>query len=240
MSYLTTVLCIGLIITLHEAGHLLAARLCKIPIARFSVGIGPKLLGFERGGTSYWLSALPLGGYVLPDLDEDGMKRLPVSRRIVFYLGGPLANLAGALVLLLAWNLVSSELTLLGAVGHSVTQLLWGMQQVLSGLLSLFSSPEGLSGIVGVVTAGGTEHATSLVGLLSFAVVINVNLAVLNLLPLPPLDGGRILLCLLEWLHRPLLRLERPLTLTGAVLLLSLMVYATVQDVVRLSDGGLT
>jgi hypothetical protein len=70
MSYLAVVVVVGLVIAIHECGHLLAAKMCGIPIQRFSVGFGPKLIGFRWRETSYWLSVIPLGGYVLPTLDE--------------------------------------------------------------------------------------------------------------------------------------------------------------------------
>jgi regulator of sigma E protease len=73
-----------------------------------------------------------------------------------------------------------------------------------------------------------------LAGLLTFSVLINLNLVILNLLPLPPLDGGRILFCTLEKLYRPLHRARTPVTVFGLALLLGVMVYATVQDVGRI------
>jgi regulator of sigma E protease len=64
MSYVAVVFIVGLVIAIHECGHLLAAKWCGIPVERFSIGFGPKLFGFRRGETSYWLSIVPIGGYV--------------------------------------------------------------------------------------------------------------------------------------------------------------------------------
>ena len=55
---------------------------------------------------------------------------------------------------------------------------------------------------------GGSQFGSTVAGLLTFSVFINLNLAVLNLLPLPPLDGGRILFCLLEKIYQPLTRIH--------------------------------
>ena len=96
MSYLAVAIVIGLLIAMHEYGHLLAAKLCGIPVKRFSIGFGPKLFGFKLGETSYWFSSIPLGGYVLPALDDADFRRLPAYKRIIFALGGPVANIAGA------------------------------------------------------------------------------------------------------------------------------------------------
>src|SRR5688572_3999623 len=96
MSYLAVVAVLGLLIAIHEWGHLLAAKWCGIPIERFSVGFGPKLVGFRYRGTSYWLSVIPLGGYVLPTLDASESRSLPLHKAILFALGGPLANIVSA------------------------------------------------------------------------------------------------------------------------------------------------
>src|SRR5262245_20096811 len=54
---------LGLIIVIHEFGHFAVAKLFKIKVETFSVGFGPRLIGFRRGGTDYRISALPLGGH---------------------------------------------------------------------------------------------------------------------------------------------------------------------------------
>jgi regulator of sigma E protease len=55
---------IGVLVFVHELGHLVAAKSVDIEVPRFSIGFGPKLWGFRRGETEYVISALPLGGYV--------------------------------------------------------------------------------------------------------------------------------------------------------------------------------
>ena len=55
---------LGVIIVLHELGHFLVAKFFKIKVETFSVGFGPRLIGFRRGDTDYRISAFPLGGYV--------------------------------------------------------------------------------------------------------------------------------------------------------------------------------
>src|SRR5262245_24409674 len=57
-------LVLGIIIVLHELGHFLVAKLFKIKVETFSVGFGPRMIGFRYGETAYRLSAFPLGGYV--------------------------------------------------------------------------------------------------------------------------------------------------------------------------------
>jgi regulator of sigma E protease len=59
-----TIVVLGVLIFIHELGHFLAAKSVDIEVSRFSIGFGPKLIGFKRGETEYVISALPLGGYV--------------------------------------------------------------------------------------------------------------------------------------------------------------------------------
>src|ERR1700751_6179291 len=55
---------LGVIIVIHELGHFLVAKFFKIKVETFSVGFGPRLIGFRKGDTDYRISAFPLGGYV--------------------------------------------------------------------------------------------------------------------------------------------------------------------------------
>ena len=55
---------LGIIIVIHELGHFLVAKFFKIKVETFSVGFGPRLIGFKKGETDYRISAFPLGGYV--------------------------------------------------------------------------------------------------------------------------------------------------------------------------------
>lgn len=232
MSYVAVAIVIGLLIAIHEYGHLLAAKLCGIPVKRFSIGFGPRLFGFKLGETSYWFSMIPVGGYVLPALDDADFRRLPAYKRITFALGGPVANIVGAFVGLFVIGL--SQFAAIKAGSFAATQLLNGMKQQLYGLSMLFADFGQVSGIVGIVAIGGAEFGSTWTSLLMFSVAINMSLAVLNLLPLPPLDGGRILFCILEKIYRPTARVEAPVTLLGWALVMVLMVYVTVQDVGRI------
>jgi regulator of sigma E protease len=234
MSYLAVAIVIGLLVAIHEYGHLLAAKLCGIPVQRFSIGFGPRLFGFKLAETSYWFSLIPLGGYVLPALEDTDFRRLPAYKRIIFALGGPAANIGGAFVGLFILGLTQFSLGLLQAVSFAATSVLMGLQQQLHGLSRLFADFEQMSGIVGIVAVGGAQFGSNLADLLTFSVLINISLGVLNLLPLPPLDGGRVMFCVLEKIYRPVARVEVPLTLIGWALVMGLMVCVTVRDVGRI------
>ncbi len=64
VTILATVLVLGVLILVHELGHFWAAKAVDIEVPRFSIGIGPKMVGVKRGETEYVLSWFPLGGYV--------------------------------------------------------------------------------------------------------------------------------------------------------------------------------
>src|SRR5512146_2399108 len=55
---------LGVLIFVHELGHYLMAKRIGIRVVTFSLGFGPKIVGFRRGDTEYCVSAIPLGGYV--------------------------------------------------------------------------------------------------------------------------------------------------------------------------------
>jgi regulator of sigma E protease len=232
MGYLGTLVILGLLILIHEAGHLAAAKLVGIPVAGFSVGFGPKIWSRRRGLTEYALRAFPLGGYVLPaatDLFE--FRAFALRKRLVYFLGGPFANLAAALPLFALLNgsrYGLSFYTILIAPFVQVAEACW---QLVLSLPSLFARPGALLGVVGIVREGSRAAAAG--RSIELALSLSVSLAVLNLLPIPVLDGGQILMSSLEELFPRLVRLRIPLTVMGMVLLASLMIYTNVHDVVR-------
>ena len=68
---------LGVLIFVHELGHFMAAKSVGIEVQRFSIGLGPTIFGFKKGGTEYVVSWVPLGGYVkMGGMDDEGMERL--------------------------------------------------------------------------------------------------------------------------------------------------------------------
>jgi regulator of sigma E protease len=235
MNYLLILLILGVIILIHEAGHLLAAKATAIPIRCFSVGFGPRVWGFRRGVTEYRLSLIPIGGYVLPEGEtEDEILGHSAPRRILFSLGGPLANLLAAHAALAAAYVSTAGLSFSALVTQPATVVGRMLSEIVLLLPALVTNPKQMTSVVGIVAEGGRPEGLTLLAVLSFFVMLNVNLAFFNLLPLPPLDGGKILFALLEKVHQPLRRLHLPMALGGWLLLISLMIYVTVFDVKRL------
>jgi regulator of sigma E protease len=103
---------LGVVVLFHEFGHFLVAKWMGVTVEVFSVGFGPRIFGFRRGGTDYRVSWVPLGGYVklkgetpeevtgAPD-PGDLMSRSRFQRFLVFVMGA-VFNLITAYVLTVA------------------------------------------------------------------------------------------------------------------------------------------
>lgn len=100
-------------------------------------------------------------------------------------------------------------------------------------------SAKDLSGPIGIFTMLASQVNTDYRLALSFLVLLNVNLAILNLLPLPVLDGGHIVMSLIEMVRRRPLspKFQEWATTAFAVLLISFMLYVSFHDVLRFRSG---
>jgi regulator of sigma E protease len=101
---------LGVLVTVHELGHFIVARMSGVKVLKFSIGFGPSLWsGFDRRGTEFTVAAIPLGGFVkilderegdvAPEDVDRTFNRLSPTWRIAFALGGPVANFLLAIVL---------------------------------------------------------------------------------------------------------------------------------------------
>lgn len=101
-------------------------------------------------------------------------------------------------------------------------------------------APEGIAGPIGIFQITGAVARQGILALLSFVGILSINLAVLNILPFPALDGGRLLFIGVETLfgRRVLPKFERMAHTVGMVILLILILLVTLSDVRRLLSGG--
>ncbi len=125
------------------------------------------------------------------------------------------------------------------AVGMSFQWLFLMMGQMLSALGQLFFMGQGLenmAGIVGVVQIVGQVIPYGLVSILTLSALLSVNLAIINLLPIPALDGGKIVLYAVEAIRKKPapIKVEGILNLIGMVLVFGLAIFLIFQDVFRL------
>jgi membrane-associated protease RseP (regulator of RpoE activity) len=115
MSLLIINVIVSLLVSLalHEFGHFLAARLCKIPVRQAGLGWGPKLLGVRVKEVDCNLRLLPLGAYI--QMDMIVLQSRPLLQQL-FVLGAGIAvNLALAA---LTWGTLFGALNLALAIGN--------------------------------------------------------------------------------------------------------------------------
>lgn len=239
MNIVLGLLGISLLIALHELGHYAAARLCRLPVLTFAIGFGPALIKHERNGTVFRINLLPLGGYVTTPLETTRNSSVPV--RLFFYAAGVLMNICTAIAFL---TFVFTCTDLAQPDGLPLGQGLWFaliasweiMREAFSNFFHLLTgalSFEQLNGPLQVLQVAG--EATELGGAfaLYFLSFLSLQLAVLNLLPIPSLDGSHLLFALLELLRggqKIPLEKEALVHTIGVVLLFLLMVFVTVKE----------
>lgn len=327
----------GALILIHEFGHFIAAKKFGVKVNEFAIGMGPTVWSTQKGETTYALRALPVGGFVSMEGEEEGEN--PDSRafcnkkpwqRLIIMAAGPAMNLLlGYLIILgltASGNAIATPVIhsfdedavtaqyfepgdrILSMDGHRihtandisfylsreddgvmdvvvqrggeqvsipdvhfkmtniqgmdlvtidfivvgeektffnvpVYALDWTISLTKQAWFSLWDlafsdrySMEQMSGPVGVAGAIGESAA---MGLDQFAImvgVITINLGVFNLLPIPALDGGRIVFVLLEMIRRKRLnpKIEGCINTACMLVLLALMVFVTFNDIIKL------
>lgn len=118
IEILFSLIALGVLVTIHEGGHFIAARLCGVKVQAFSIGFGKPIIKFTRSEIEYRLSWIPLGGYVKmkgENLDEDSPEEADSFmhtkwwKKAIIGFAGPFANLLfGLLIFILAFVMPSS------------------------------------------------------------------------------------------------------------------------------------
>jgi regulator of sigma E protease len=249
---------ITVLVVVHELGHFLAARWFGVPVEVFSVGFGPSVWSVRRSGVEYRLSAIPFGGYVKMAGSTSAAETTPVGfesktrwQRFVILLAGPAMNILFALGLAIVGLWVGIEVRsasgqmviyrpepveaiLLGgqAIAASSARILW----TLGGLLTGEVSVSHLIGPVGLAQIAGESSALGWRALLAAMAFISLNLGLCNLLPIPILDGGHMLMLTVEGLTRRTLslRARKAMLRVGALAMLLLLATTFYNDLGRL------
>jgi regulator of sigma E protease len=120
LSIIVAILVFGLIVLIHEFGHFLFAKLNGIGVVEFSVGMGPRLLHFEKGETTYSIKVLPIGGSCMmlgedeENPDDKAFQNKSILARFSVLAAGPVFNFILAFVL---------AVILVGMGGYNVTSI---------------------------------------------------------------------------------------------------------------------
>ena len=131
---------------------------------------------------------------------------------------------------------IGMHLNMAARTSLNYARLVWvSLGMLVSGQVGV----DQLSGPVGVASVMATTASYSILAFLQLVAFISINLGVMNLLPLPALDGGRLVFLILEGIRRKPVpaRYEGYIHAAGLMLLLALMVYVTGQDIVRIIAG---
>lgn len=171
-------------------------------------------ISFSRGGTTSDISVVPAtvpgGAYAVGVvIDEIGIIKLPPTEAI--------------------WQGLKTTGSLSYLTIASLGDLVGGMFNGKSEISSL-TGPVGIVGMVGEASKFGFAY------LLSFTALISVNLAILNLLPFPALDGGRFFFVIIEWIKGSPIKpvVANTVNLIGFAILIILMFVVTYHDIARL------
>ena len=179
---------------------------------------GPVLLDIEREGELRSIEATPQPGLIAEE---------PERRAL---------GIASVLVGTLRLNPIE-------AVGAGFIETIERTKAVFAGIVDLIGSAftlsadvKNIAGPVGIATLTGDAARFGFGSLLSFAAIISINLGILNLLPFPALDGGRLAFLAIETvIRRPIpLGIANAANAIGFALLIMLMIAVTFQDIARL------
>lgn len=332
-TILLSLLIFGLLIAVHEAGHFISARLCKVGVTEFAVGMGPVLYKKQGKHTLFSLRALPIGGFckIVGEGEEDNSAESINSKgklaRAFIFSSGSLMNLLTAyvllaIVLLIAgiptttvggftegypakssgiaigdrvisidqreigqWEDISASLKeysgdrtvevvifrpavneeitfqikpgyvesesryILGITPQASKNIFGVLKKaavfigtytvlIFSTLIGLFRGVVGLdafTGPIGVVGIVGQAASYGALPILQIAASISLSLAIINMLPIPALDGSRVFLLLVEWIKGSPIKKEREnvFHFIGFALMILLAIIVAFNDVHR-------
>ncbi len=334
-TILITILIFAVIIFIHECGHFAAAKLCKVRVNEFALGMGPTLFHFGKGETRYALRLFPIGGFVSME-GEDGGSGDPrafcnqkVWKRILIVCAGAFMNLVLGFIVVLLMTIPSDRLPsmtvaqfyenasteatglqagdeILRVNGRSIwvdSDLIYTLSTDEDGVVDMvvrrdgekvelsdvaFTTQNGtlvidftvqgvpanlpnvlsysfrktasigrlvwiavgqlitgqssineLSGPIGTAQAIGQAVSAGLSTVMYLFAFITINVGIFNILPLPALDGGRLIFLLFELITRRRIKPEHEayVHFAGFVLLILLIIFVSYHDIVNLIRG---
>lgn len=241
----------SVVVVVHETGHYLAAKWCRVPISEFSIGFPGTLVVMTLGRyreTAFTVRLLPFGGFVrfgtAGDTGEDSgtvndeavFESLSPSKKAIIMFAGCAVNLvAGALLMVAALMVVRG----LGFLDAAVAVL--GMIETIIIETSSALVHADVSGVIGPVGAAVIARDIVLKGLwplVGFAGLMSYSVGLMNLLPVPGFDGWHVCLAGIEAVRgMPFGRKFH--AVAGAVsfvFVFVLMVAVTYHDVTRITN----
>lgn len=348
MNFLLTLILLlvilGLLVTVHEFGHFIAAKKLGVYVYEFCIGMGPKIFGFKRKNdeTEYTIRLFPVGGFVAMASERDGNKKLKDDQilankkfyqKMIVLWAGILMNLILAIVFLFfsglifgspetkpivgevmngypaseaglekgdlilelnnkkikSWDnitltlnekkvkkvylfkiqkqngeikninvyprkqKVNGEITYvvgikadaskdygIGAAfkytGNKFVSMLNSMGVILTKIFTGKISVDKLSGPVGMYSVVDNMKSTGLENIIYLIAFLSVNVGIINIIPIPVFDGGRVLLEIIEKTKGKKVnpKVEIYLNSLGFFMLIFLLIFVTLNDILRL------
>lgn len=227
---------LGILVFIHEGGHFIVAKLCKVKVNEFALGFGKAIWKKKIGDTEYALRLIPLGGFVrlegeeAPSENDGSFSKAPNWKKILILVAGGLVNIIFAIILFFLLVVfyykypIKNALDIAGQFAYSIVEML---KMLFSGNTKVedFTGPIGISNVI-VQTKGLADY----IYLIS---AVSLSLGVTNLLPVPPLDGGKILIYIIESIRRKPFKEETQVAIqmTGFLLIMALSVFVMINDI---------
>lgn len=229
---------LGFLIFIHEGGHFIIAKLCKVRVNEFAIGFGPTIWKKQGKETKYALRLIPLGGFVSMEEEEEhsdkegSFSKASVWKRIAIVSAGAIVNIIFAIVV---FFILASILQ--GNIGYGIMSTKKFIGSIFESLKMMFTGKVGMNDMMGPVGLGSVVSSTT--GIADFVYILSVislSLGVTNLLPIPALDGGKILILLIEAIRRKPMKedLEIKIQMLGFAFLITLSLIVTYNDIARI------
>lgn len=241
---------LGFLIFIHEGGHFIVAKLCKVKVNEFAIGFGKTIWQKQGKETKYSIRLIPLGGFVsmegeIEESNEIGsFSKASIPRRIAIVAAGAIVNIVfGLLVYFILISTVgisfvdASKDTFINRIYYGFIATKDFVIELGNSVMSMFTQGISLDQMTGPV--GISEiviKATGIINYVYIMAVISISLGITNLLPIPALDGGKIVILLIEAIRKKPLKIETEakLQLLGFSLLIALSIYVTYKDILRI------
>ncbi|MFV0257424.1 MAG: site-2 protease family protein [Acidimicrobiales bacterium] len=253
------------VIGIHEGGHFVAARRRGILASEFYWGFGPEVFSVVRGRTRYGVRAAFIGGYVnLPGMtpsstrpdgvgEEETYRAARPRARLVTVVAGPAANLVTAVAAFAvarwleggswwgaavggAGDVVAVATETLRALGVWITHL-WSYLAAVLDSSGATTAPVQFMSPVAQAQVSARAVELGPVAVLRWFAILSSAVGLVNLLPLPPLDGGHAVAAVADGMVGRFVphRRRGPLDLTR----LAPLAYVTVAGLLVISAGAL-
>ena len=238
INALKIIFLLGFLIFIHEGGHFLVAKLCNVKVNEFAIGFGPTIWSKQGKETKYAIRLIPLGGFVSMEGEDEESKHersysnATIPKRVAIVAAGAVVNIIfGLISYFILVAIVYKNISIaFDATGGFISSIFESLKMLFTGNIGI----KDLSGPVGISTV--VSNTTTFANYIYIISAISVSLGVTNLLPIPALDGGKIVLLLIEAIrHKPLKKeTEIQIQLIGFSILIALSIIVTYNDIIKI------